>query len=126
MDLSSKFSFGLQWFQEMMMDYDEYESSYLLAQPSNYTYRLDQFRDTFTLRLGYKAMGDTLYVNWFSYIRPQDKDAFHKLEILKRVNDQVEVSVGANIFEGKENYQDRSFGMLKGADNVFVKFKYIF
>ncbi len=126
MDLSSRLFFGFQWYQEMMMDYDEYEASYLTAQPANYAFRLDEFRDTFTLRLGFKAMNETLFVNWFSYVRPQDKDSFHKLEILKRVNDQVEVSAGANIFEGEEGYQDRNFGMLKDADNIFVKFKYIF
>lgn len=126
MDLSSKFSLGAQWYRETMMDYKAYESSYQAANPGNYDYRWDEARDTFTLRLGYKAMKETLFINWFSYFRPQDKDSFHKFEILKRLSDEVEMSVGANIFDGDSNYIDRDFGMLKDADNVFVQFKYIF
>ncbi len=126
MDLSKNFSFGTQWYEETMLNYSAYEQSFLTANPTNYAYRLDKVRDTFTLRLGFKAMQETLFINIFSYLRPQDKDSFHKLEIVKRVSDQLQVSTGANIFTGSENYQDRSFGMLKDADNVFVHFKYIF
>lgn len=126
MDVSKSLSFGLQWYEEMMIDYSNYEQSFLVANPAGHEYRLEKQRDTFTLRLGFKAMQETLMINWFSYFRPQDKDSFHKLEIIKRVSDQLQISTGANIFTGDSNYQDRSFGMLKDADNVFVHFKYIF
>jgi len=126
MDLSASFSFGVQWYQEKMLQYDDYKESYLTNNSANYAYRLDETRNTYTLRLGYKAMQDTLYINLFSYIRPEDKDAFHKIEVTKRVNDQMQLTVGANIFEGDDNYQDREFGMLKDSDNIFTHLKFVF
>jgi len=121
MDLSANLSAGLQWYQEQMLQYDAYEKS---VQYSDY--RKKEKHNTYTMRLTIKAQQETLFINLFTYQRPEDKDAFTKIDVSKRLNDNLEVVAGANIFEGQEHYEDREFGMLRDNDNVFVRMKYNF
>ena len=126
MNLTSSFSFGTQWYQEKMLNYDNYEKSLLLNNPQAYDYRKKEFQNTLTLRLTYKAMQDTLFFNLFTYIRPEDKDSFSKIEVSKKLTDNLKLTTGMNIFEGKESYNDREFGMLKEEDNTFIRLNYNF
>lgn len=126
MDLSGHISTGLQWYQEQMLQYDAYEQSMQTYFPQNYDYRKKEKHNTYTMRLTFKAQQETLYINLFTYQRSEDKDAFTKVDVSKRLNDNLEVVAGANIFEGQEHFEDREFGMLKDDDNVFVRMKYNF
>ncbi len=126
MDLSANFSAGLQWYQEKMEKYDAYEAAMLTYFSQNYDYRKKESQNTYTLRLTFKAQQETLWVNLFTYQRPEDKDGFTKLDVSKRLNDHMEFVVGANIFSGTEHYQDREFGMLQNDDNAFARLKYNF
>ncbi|MCP4220909.1 MAG: hypothetical protein GY765_40145 [bacterium] len=120
-DFSANLGVGVQWYREQMMDYDAYEMSVGMN-----PFRKKEGHNTFTVRLTYKAQQETLWLNVFSYIRPEDKDTFTRIDITKRLNDNFSISAGANIFTGKENYEDREFGMLRHDDNIFVRFKYNF
>jgi hypothetical protein len=128
MDLTSSFAIGLQWYQETMLKYGEYEQSIsgmdAIYGTNNYPYRKKIMHNTFTIRLTYNAMQETLWFNLFTYIRPEDKDTFIKFDVSKRIYNNLVVAVGTNIFTGKDNYLDREFGMLRDYDNVFVRFKY--
>jgi hypothetical protein len=126
MDLSAHFSTGLQWYQEQMLQYDDYEASILTYFPQNYDYRKKERLNTYTMRLTFKAQQETLYIQLFSYQRPEEKDAFTKFDIAKRLNDNQEVVIGANIFNGENHYKDRDFGMLKDNDNMFARIKFNF
>lgn len=125
-DLSANFSYGLQFYQENMMNYDSYKDSYLVNNPTGYAYRKKELQTTYTLRLTYKAQQETLWFSVFSYIRPDDKDSFTKLEVSKKLDDNFKVVFGGNIFTGDDNYASREFGMLKDDDNVFTRFNYTF
>jgi hypothetical protein len=125
-DLSANLTVGLQWYQEKMMDYDQYESSVMSMSPNSYAYRKKELHNTYTLRLTYKAQQETLWINLFSYLRPEDHDSFTKFDISKKVNDNLTFVVGANIFTGKDNYRDREFGMLDNDDNVFIRLRNTF
>ncbi len=94
--------------------------------PQIYDYRKEEAHNTYTLRLTFKAQQETLWINLFTYQRPEDKDAFTTLDITKRFNDHLEFVVGANIFSGTEHYDDREFGMLRNDDNAFARLKYNF
>ncbi len=118
MDLSANWSTGVQWYQEKMLDYDSYKAA------NSSIYRKDELQNTFTLRLTHKAQQETLISNLFAYYRPQDKDSFIKLDITKKINDDFAVTGGANIFTGKDNYENREFGMLRNDDNVFIRFRF--
>ena len=121
-DLSAHWSVGAQWYQEWMQDYDKYEDS-IKSNPS-YPYRRKEFHNTYTLRLTYKAQQETLWVNLFSYLRPEDKDSLTKIDITKKLNDNFSATAGVNIFTGKDHYLDRDFGMLKNDDNAFIRLTY--
>lgn len=120
-DLNANLSAGVQWYREIMSDYSAYEQSV-----GYNPYRKKKNHDTFTVRLTYKAMQDTLFANLFTYIRPQDKDSFTRIDITKKINDNFSVTAGISIFTGKENYSDREFGMLRHDDNIFVRLRYSF
>ncbi len=124
MDLNANWSLGLQWYQEWMQDYDEYEES--MKMMPNYKYRKKEFQNTYTVRVTFKAQQETLWVNLFSYIRPEDKDSLTKLDVTKKLNTNFSLTAGVNVFTGDDNYNDRDFGMLKNDSNAFVRAKYTF
>jgi hypothetical protein len=125
-DLSAKFSLGFQFYQERMMKYREYEQSFLSNNPNGFAYRKSEGRNTYTVRLTYKAQQETLNFSLFSYLRPQDKDSFTKFEVSKKINDDLKITTGVNVFTGKDNYRDREFGMLDDADNAFARLTFSF
>jgi len=142
--LSQHLSLGAQIFQEQMNQYEAYEfgllqmvTNQLIAQGTSsasaeqlaekedlYQFRKEEIHNTFTLRATFKAQQDTIWINFFIYERPQDHDRMIKLDLTKRFDDQVEVVIGANIFEGDENYLDREFAMHKDDDNAFLRLRY--
>lgn len=126
MDLSSKFSFGIQAYQERLSDYSNYESSFLSFNPSAYAYRKKEVSSTYTLRMTYKMMQETLILGLFTYQRPEDKDSFTKLDLSKRLSDNLIFSSGINVFTGEDNYLDREFGMLRDDDNIYSRIKFTF
>ncbi len=121
LDLNANITAGIQWYREIMSDYEEYEASVGYS-----PYRKKKNHDTFTLRITYKAMQDTLFANLFTYFRPQDRDSFTRLDITRKINDNFSVTAGISIFTGKDNYIDREFGMLRHDDNIFVRLRYSF
>jgi hypothetical protein len=121
MDLNARLSAGVQWYREIMQDYDAYQASVAFN-----PYRKKKNHDTFTLRLTYKAQQETLWFSLFSYVRPQDKDSFTRLEITKRLDNHFSIAGGINIFTGEDFYEDREFGMQRYEDNVYIRFKYNF
>ena len=118
-DLSAKLSVGLQWYRETMMDYKAYEESVSYS-----AYRKEEHHNTYTARITYKAQQETLIFNLFTYIRPQDKDSFTKIDLTKRLDDNFSITTGASIFTGKDHYEDREFGMLRNEDSVFIRLKF--
>ncbi len=125
-DLSAHFTVGAQWYRETMMDYDAYEKAYKAMNSAGYEYRKKEAMDTYTLRLMGKFMQETLFFNLFSYIRPQDKDSFTKFDVTKKINNNLELTAGINVFTGKDNYRNREFGMLDNEDNAFMRLRFYF
>lgn len=123
-DLNANWSVGAQWYQEWMQDYDQYEES--MQMMPNYKYRKKEFQNTYTVRVTFKAQQETLWVNLFTYIRPEDKDSFTKLDVTKKLDNNFSITAGVNIFTGEDNYTDRDFGMLRNDDNAFIRAKYTF
>jgi hypothetical protein len=119
MDLDANWTVGLQYYTERFQDHD----AYLQSVSFDPTPKKEQM-DTFTLRVMFKAQQETLFVNLFSYIRPDDHDSFTKLDLSKRLNDHFSVVVGINYFTGKVGYEDREFSMLDEEDNAFVRIRY--
>ena len=126
MDLTAKFSIGVQLYQEKIFNYKEYEEGIRLNNSAAYQYRRKEYQNTLTTRLTYKMMQETLWFSLFSYVRPEDKDSFTKIEVSKKFSDNLKVTTGVNIFTGSDNYRDREFGMLRDDDNAFLRVNYSF
>lgn len=123
-DLTANLSAGVQWYQEIMSQHDSYEDSVKTYSASTYDYRKKERHNTFTLRLSFKAQQETLRMNLFHYERPEDHDRFTKFDISKKIGDDLEIVAGINLFDGKDNYLDRDFGMLKNDDNAFLRIRH--
>lgn len=139
LDLSAHLTVGAQWYSELMEKYEEYENALadMLAynysetkeqakERDTYKYRKEKVQNTYTLRLTYKTLQERLWINFFGYHRPQDHDAFYKLDTSYQMDNNIYLIAGVNIFEGSNNYISRDFGMLKNDDNAFVRLKYTF
>lgn len=126
MDFSANFGAGLQWYMEDMQDYEAYEEATLANNPAGYEYRKEKRHNTYTLRLTLKLQQDTLWVNYFAYQRPEDKDSYQKLDFTKRLDNNYVLAGGVNVFDGDENRADREFSMVRNDDNAFVRLQYNF
>ncbi len=118
-DLTGQLTIGTQVYGEYMTDYDAYKKAYGTKPGIKKENQL-----TYTLRVMYKAQQETLFFNLFSYIRPDDKDSFTKLDVTKRLDNNFSVVLGASIFTGKDGYEAREFGSHRNDDLVYVRFKY--
>ena len=136
MDMTASLSLGAQVYQEQMENYSQYEqgilgmyqsmglSSAQAASQPGYLYRKEEVQRTYTLRATVKAQQETLWVSFFGYQRPQDRDSYVKLDITKNLSTKFKVAFGANVFDGNKNYQDREFGMLANEDNAYLRVQY--
>ena len=120
-DFNANLTMGFQIYREYMTDYDKYKDLY--ATVSDVSAKKEN-QNTYTLRITYKAMQETLWFNLFTYFRPDDKDSFTKIDISKKLDNNFTVVTGVNIFTGDSELKGREFASLKDSDNVFVRFKY--
>lgn len=123
LDWSAHLGTGVQWYRERMEDHDAYLAT---RDPAAAVQPRDEARDTYTLRVTVKLMQETLWLSLFHFERPQDKDRLSKLDLSKRLNDNLLVATGVNVFDGEAGYEDREFGMLKNDDNAFARLRFSF
>lgn len=138
LDFSASLTVGVQWYAEVMEKYSAYEDGLInmlvaggataasAKEQDTYKYRKEKIQNTYTLRLTYKAMQERLWINFFGYQRPEDRDAFYKLDTKYQMDNNLYLIAGLNIFEGSKDYISREFGMLERDDNAFVRVKYTF
>lgn len=136
LDMAAWFSFGLQAYQETMANYANYETSIVTLYQNfgmtaaqaklqdAYIYRKEEVHNTYTLRMTFKVQQETLWINTFVYARPEDHDNLVKFDVTKRVDNNLELAMGTNIFGGDANYADREFGMFQDQDNAFMRVRY--
>lgn len=122
-DLTGKLTVGAQVYGEYMTDYDMYKTQYEAAYGSDAGIKKEN-QLTYTLRVMYKMQQETLFLNLFTYYRPDDHDSFTKIDMTKRLDNNFSVVVGASIFTGEDNYESREFGMHRNDDMVYLRFKF--
>jgi hypothetical protein len=123
LDWTANLATGVQWYRESMKEHDAYLGT---RNPQSATAPREEDRDTYTLRVTLKFQQETLWVTLFHYERPQDKDRFSKLDLSKRLNDNLQLVFGVNVFDGEPGYEDREFGMLRNDDNAFARLRFNF
>ena len=113
------FTLGLQYYGEIMMQYDVYRAS----APSGFPVQ-DQHRQLMTLRLTQLFWNQTLRVGFFAFYSPTDQDYYLIPEIRYSISDNLWVSATGNIFGGRRT--TTFFGQFGANDNLAVTVRYEF
>ena len=120
-ELAEDFTGAVQYYVELMDDYDAYERSNLAmgAVPVR-----DEFRHMVTLRLTKLLLDQNLTLSLFTYFSPSDHDGYSRPRASYRINDNWKVEGGGNFFWGKQDYS--FWGRFKKNNNIFTALRYSF
>jgi len=120
--LYTDFNLGLQFYGEWMMDHDEYAKYAAILFPGSS--EQDELRQILTLRLEKLLHYQTMRLSLFTFYSPTDEDAYMRGMASYRLSDEVEVSLGGNLFVGENN--QTQFGQVDKNDNVYTRLRYNF
>jgi hypothetical protein len=117
-EIGRDFTMGLQYYIEQMLDYTQYRRN-RMAGPSR-----DQYRHLITLRLTKLLMSQNLRCSMFTYYSPSDKDVYMRPNVNYKVNDNLAIEIGGNIFFG--DYLNTFFGQFRKDTNMYMGMRYSF
>ena len=115
-EIGKDFTAGLQYYVEHMLDYSQHKDSL----PSGL--RRDKDRHLITVRLTKLLMNQNLRCSLFTYFSPSDKDVYMRPNINYKVNDNLALEAGANIFFG--DYPSTFFGQFQNNTNIYTALRY--
>lgn len=110
---------GVQWYAEFMQDHDTYAA----ALPAG-AWEQDELRQIVTFRVEKMALYNSLRLSLFTFYSPTDEDVYLRPMVSYKVTDEVEVSLGGNVFEGKSD--QTQFGQFDKNDNLYTRIRYTF
>ena len=117
-EIARDFTAGLQYYVEQMLDFSQYKSN-LTSVPAQ-----DRDRHLITLRLTKLLMNQNLRCSLFTYFSPSDKDVHIRPNINYKLNDNLALEIGGNIFFG--DYPNTFFGQFQNNTNMYVGLRYSF
>lgn len=117
-ELATDVTAGFQYYLQWIPDHEE-----LVANSSTPQFEPDEVRHTFTSRLTYRLMQQTLILSIFAFVSPSDKDAHVRPSVTKKWTDAVSIAAGANIMVGDES---AFFGQLESNSNAYLRIRYSF
>lgn len=113
------FTAGIQYYGELMRQYDSYKASVPASLPLQ-----DRWRQLVTLRLTQWLGYQTWRLSVFTFYSPTDEDYYLIPEIFYRVSDELSAAVGGNIFGGRKT--TTFFGRLDTNDTLYLRARYEF
>lgn len=113
------FSYTVQFYSELMTDYDQYKNSLSSTIPKQ-----DEFRYLLTLRATQLLKYQTWKLSFFGFYSPSDNDYYLIPEVQYKFSDKLWLSLGGNIFGGEK--KTTFFGQFDKNDNVFGTLRYEF
>ena len=117
-EIARDFTAGVQYYVEQMLDFSQYKSS-LTSGPAR-----DRDRHLITLRLTKLLMNQNLRCSLFTYFSPSDKDVHMRPNINYKLNDNLALEIGGNVFFG--DYPNTFFGQFRNNTNVYAGVRYSF
>lgn len=118
-ELVKNLTASAQYFSEWMQKYEEYEQSVIaIGQPV----LKEENHDWITLRLTNLRKQQTLMLSLFGYYSPAEKDWHLRPKLTYNMSDQIQLTVGANLFFGENDYT--FFGQLEENTNVYGRIRY--
>jgi hypothetical protein len=118
-EIARELTAGVQYYVENMMDYEDYCDNL----PPNLSAR-DRNRHVITLRLTKLLLNQNLRCGLFTYFSPTDKDSYMRPYTNYKINDNLSVEGGANIFFG--DYPHTFFGQFHQNSNIYSAIRYSF
>jgi hypothetical protein len=110
--IGEEFQLGLQYYGEIMEDYQSYRDSL----PAGFSAQ-KKYRDIVTLKLEKSYRYQTLLISLFTFYSPAESDYLVRPRITYRFTDRFSSALGANVFGGGGA---TVFGRLDDDDNVYV------
>ena len=117
-EIGKDFTAAVQYYVEQLLHYGQYRAN-LPSGPAR-----DEYRHLMTLRLTKLLMNQNLRCMLFTYFSPTDKDVHFRPSINYKVNDNLAVETGANIFFGE--HQHTFFGQFEKNTNIYTALRYSF
>jgi len=117
-EIGKDFTAGFQYYVEQMLNYSRYMDN-LSSGPAR-----DEYRHLTTLRLTKLLMNQNLRCSLFTYYSPTDKDVHLRPNVNYKVNDNLAIEIGANIFFG--DHLNTFFGQFQDNTNFYVGLRYSF
>jgi len=118
-NLGRNFTAGIQYYLEVLQEYDSY-----IASLQDTSHARDEYRHLTTLRLTKLLLNQKLILSMFFYYSPSDADGYVRPVVTYKLTDKWMLTTGANIFFGKEDYT--FFGQFKDDTNLYVGARYNF
>ena len=117
-EIGKDFTAGMQYYIEQMLNFSRYKRT-LTSGPAN-----DRIRHLLTLRLTKLLMNQNLRCSLFTYYSPTDKDVYMRPNVNYKVNDNLAIELGSNIFFG--DYPYAFFGQFRDNTNIYTGLRYSF
>ena len=118
-EIASDFTVGLQYYLEQMLDYGDYKRTLPAGSAV-----ADEYRHLLTLRVTKLYWNQNLTCSLFTFFSPSDEDAYLRPNIHYKVNDNLAVEAGANIFFGDQPHT--FFGQFEDNTNLYAAVRHSF
>lgn len=118
--VASNLTANIQWQVEYMLDHDLYR----VQREADEMFVRDEIVHLLTSRVTKLLMDELLNLSSFIFYSPTNEDLYLRLLASYKYSDEITVSIGGNLFDGKHIETD--FGQFRKNDNVYMKFTYGF
>ncbi|MFQ5868295.1 MAG: hypothetical protein ACE5JC_00185 [Candidatus Zixiibacteriota bacterium] len=113
------FTFGLQYYGEIMDDYSAYKKSLPAGFPAQ-----KEYRDVVTLRLEQLLKYQTWKLSLFTFYSPADNDYLIQPQASHKFSDKFSATMGANVFGGEKG--TTFLGQFDKNDNIYISVRFDF
>jgi len=118
-EIAPDFTVGLQYYVEQTLNYSDYRRTLPAGNKA-----AEEYRHLLTLRITKLYWNQNLTCSLFTYFSPSDRDVYIRPNINYKVNDNLAVEVGANVFSG--DYPHTFFGQFEDNTNIYTAVRYSF
>lgn len=118
-EVAKDFTAALQYYVELMTDYDDFRRTMPPGVPL-----ADEDRHVLTLRLTKLLMSQNLKLSFFAFYSPTDDDAYLRPIVHYKIDDHWSAEVGGNVFFGKDDHT--FFGQFEKNTNAYMGLRYGF
>jgi hypothetical protein len=118
-EIAEDLTVGVQYYVEIMDDYDSYRDALPAAQP-----QADPARHWITFNVVKQLLNQNLTVDLFAYYSPSDDDAYLRPSVSYKIDDHWTATFGGNIFFGSHDHT--FFGQFERNTNVYASLRFSF